>query len=87
MLLQDATHGPISSAATETAAHSLLMALQVTGQCVCPEGNVCCAPESVEAKRMKESKIRKLQSENKELSTMLMESEQMVSEAKRRRLM
>jgi hypothetical protein len=48
---------------------------KVTGQCVCPAGNICCNPKSLAAKRAKEAKIRQLRSKNKELSTMLEEAE------------
>jgi len=60
---------------------------KVTGQCVCPAGNVCCQPEEMESKRAKEQSIRKLRTQNKELSAMLSETESMLSEAKARRLL
>ena len=59
---------------------------QVTGQCVCPAGNICCDPDAMEAKRAKEMHIRKLRTENKDLSAMLTESQSMLEEAQRRRL-
>lgn len=59
---------------------------KVTGQCVCPAGNICCDPDAMEAKRAKEMHIRKLRTENKDLSAMLTESQSMLEEAQRRRL-
>jgi hypothetical protein len=57
---------------------------KVTGQCICPAGNICCNPEVVKAKQTKELHIRKLRSENTELQTMLTETQTMLNEAKRR---
>lgn len=57
---------------------------KVTGQCVCPAGNICCNPKALKAKREKEAKIRKLRAENSELNTMLTEAQSMLTEAKRR---
>jgi hypothetical protein len=57
---------------------------KVTGQCVCPAGNVCCAPKALAAKRTKEAKILALQRESNELQSMIEETETMLTEAKRR---
>jgi len=47
---------------------------KVTGQCVCPAGNISCNPKALATKRGKEASIRKLRKQSKELNTMLEES-------------
>merc|ERR1711918_153946 len=55
----------------------------VTGECVCPPGNICCAPQELESKRAKESRIRALQHENEELQQAFAETTRMLAETKR----
>jgi len=43
----------------------------VTGECVCPIGNVCCNPKTLAIRQAKEQKIRELMAEHKKLRAML----------------
>jgi len=53
---------------------------KVTAQCICPLGNICCERKSLEAKRVKEDKIARLEQESEQLHDQIQETQKMLQQ-------
>ena len=53
---------------------------KITAQCICPLGNICCERKGLEAKRMKEVQIARLEKDSNELHTQIQRAQQMLSQ-------